>query len=413
MLVAQCVALVQLNALACKRTDPSGAEAASSIPRSAAPDATRVRVFLEDCEFAGWSMIKGGMFLHLRTPDAPRGDIDNPVVAVRVLGDGRIDFAASTPGARVYGEWPGAARLQTLTDASTGIYEFSRWSGSAWTKDPMITPSVMSLVAWHDGTMLRVERHSPHGTRLAVQNAKPGSAPLRTPPEIERLDAAAIVALPETGIVVMTGDVDGEGSYAIVAGTTTAALRNSVGSSEVAASSSCDRILLSQWVDARTGDPAPRARAVRIREGRIELGEDLPAEPAHFAIDRRCHEWLVSSQGALFERESPARGWQKIDVAPVGNEPRSTAIAALGDRVWVSMGPTLHVVHAGKSERVELPFSLGPNGAAFFLGADEHADRMWAAVIPTNEKRGTILTTGPAPQKMRCDDLAKRMRAGD
>jgi len=399
-----------LNALGCKRTEPSPTAApARSVSQAAAPDPRRPRVFLEDCEFAGWSMIQGGTFLHVAVPGAPPGNSGPPVLTVHVTRDGRVDLASSGHGVRVYGEWPASAWRQTSTDSATGTYAFDRWNGSAWSRDPAMAPSVLSLLPWSDSTILRVERRGLHGTRLSVQNGPRTSAPLRVPPEIDRFDAADVFTLPRAGIALMTGAVDEQTGYTIVAGTTTAVLRNRVGASTATASPSCARILFSQWVDGPAENPGPQVRAVRIREGRVEPGEELPAEPARFVIDRRCHEWLVSSDGVLFEQASPSAGWHKVPLGPEGNRPESTAIAALGDAVWVSTGKTLYVVQAGKGEKVDVPVSLEKNGASFFLAADEQSERLWAAVIPVNEKRGTILTTGPVPQKMRCDELARKI----
>jgi len=404
-LVSLWVVLAALNLSACKRAEPSAAATARGAADATRPGSSRVRVFLEDCEFAGWSMIAGGTFLHL----VARASNSNPrVLAVHVPSDGRIDFTTSGHGDRAYGEWPQSAWLQTLTDATTGTYEFARWDGTTWTRDPAMAPSVMGMLPWRNGTLLRVERHDPNGTRLSVQNDLRLSAELRVPTEMARFNASEMFTLSKSGIALMTGAVDEQAGYTILAGSIAAVLHNSVGSSTGTASSSCERIIFSQWTDATAENPAPRARAVRIREGRVEPGEDLPAEPAHFAIDRLCHEWLVSTDGALFEKASLSAGWQRVALGHEGKREESTALAALGDRVWVAIGATLYVVHAGKAEKVDVPLSAGQNGASFLLGSDEQADRLWLNVIPVNEKRGTMLTTGPVHQKMRCDELAER-----
>jgi hypothetical protein len=402
-----CGVLLSLHGPACKRNESSFTPAAGSAALNPLPESSRLRVFLTGCGFAGWSMIEGRTFLHLVASDALQENSNDRVLAVPVAPDGRIDLAASTLGARVYGEWPGSAWLQTSSNTGAATSKFSRWNGSAWVEDPQMSPSVTTLLPWRDKTMLRVERRVPHGTRLVVHASAQQTAKLRVPPELERFEPASVFGLPKAGIAVMTGAVDGQIGYTIVAGTTTAVLRNSVGTSVATASESCDRILLSQWVNT-ADNSEPRPRTVRIGAGGITTGEQLPAEPAHFAIDQNCHEWFISAEGALFEKQSTSTGWARRNAGRGETQPPST-IVAVGSRIWAAIGPTLDVLYDGQSERVDLPFSLGTQGAAMFLASDQQGDRLWAAVIPTNEKRGTILTTGPAPQKMRCDQLAEKI----
>jgi len=354
-------------------------------------------------------MIQDATFLHVAVPDAIPGTAGQSVFAVHVRGDGQVDLPSSRTGIRVYGEWPNEAWLRVLTDAGAGTTAFYRWSGGAWAFDPVIGPRVIGLLPWRDHSILHVEGNTPHGTRVLVQSGNGHAGQLRVPPELERFDAAEIYTLPGAGMVVMTGQLEEQGSAAIVTGTKTAVLRNSVGSSAVTVSLPCGRILMSQWISGAAPDAEPRVRAVRIHDGAVEPGEDLPAEPQQFAIDRRCHEWFVSADGGLFEQVGPSKGWQRIDLGATGGRPEPSAVATLGDRVWVSIGSSLYVVHAGKAEKVELPVSVGPRGVSFFLGADEQADRLWVAVIPVNEKSGTILTTGPVPHKMQCVDLTQKL----
>ncbi|HET7538347.1 MAG TPA: hypothetical protein VFK05_00700, partial [Polyangiaceae bacterium] len=105
----------------------------------------------------------------------------------------------------------------------------------------------------------------------------------------------------------------------------------------------------------------------------------------------------------------PSAAWQKIDLGATEGQPQPSSLATLGDRLWVSIGSTLYLVRAGKAEKVALPVAPSPQGVALFLGADEQAGRLWVAAIPVNEKRGTIVTTGPVPHKMRCEELSKRL----
>jgi hypothetical protein len=371
-------------------------------------DPSGLQVFLEDCSIAGWSMIQDATFVHFGVPGASQDNSGQQVLAVHVLSDGRIDLASSGHGTRVFGEWPRSAWLQTLKDR-TGTFEFSRWNGNAWILDPAVAPSVVGLFPWLNHGTLRLERSGSHGTRSSVHKDTGLSAQVRVPPEMGRFDVTEAWTLPDAGVAVLTGALDEQAGYTIVAGATASVLRNSVGRSEATASTRCGWILLSQWVDGTADTPEPRARAVRVREATVEPGEDLPAEPAHFAIDPRCHEWLVSSDGGLFEKASRSAAWQRIDLPVQAQQAESTAIAALGDRVWVSVGGTLYVVHAGKAEAAEVPASVGPR-RIFLLASDEQAGRLWAAAIPVNEKGGTILTTGPAPQRMRCEELARKVR---
>ncbi|HET7541365.1 MAG TPA: hypothetical protein VFK05_15920, partial [Polyangiaceae bacterium] len=162
---------------------------------------------------------------------------------------------------------------------------------------------MLGLLPWRDHSILRVERNGAHGTRVSVQGGNATVGPPSVPPELERFDAVeSTFTLPDAALAVMTGPLDDQGGAAIVAGTKTAVLQNRVGSSTGAVSLPCGRVLLSQWIDGTGPDQAPRVRAVRIREGAVEPGEELPAEPVQFAIDARCHDWFVSADGALFEK---------------------------------------------------------------------------------------------------------------
>jgi len=397
-LASMLTGLFVLGTPACRRAATSEAKVDLGTIRSHPLGSSELHVLLDGCAYGGMSIIHGATFVH-----AIKTDAVNPVpFALHVLASGEIDIKSSGFGDNVSGTFGLSAWLRSRRKADPPEFGFQRWSGSKWIEDPSIPSTVLGWMPWRDQALIRIERIEPHGTRVSTEAGDSIPPGFTAPPELAHIDIDGWASLPSAQTLVIKGALNGQAGYTLVAGATTGFFSNEVGGSEQAVSRSCKRILISQWIP-KPGLPA--VRAVRVLNGKISPGEELPEQPAHLAIDPRCHEWMVSPEGALYEHEALSAPWRRIALLGEQDAPPFPGLAVLGDDVWVSAGSSLYVVRLGAPRKVALPASLRPANYSYWLTPDEENDRLWVVAIPINENRATILTTGPVARSWHCEEL--------
>jgi hypothetical protein len=375
------------------------------------PAAPVLRPFLRGCLFAGASFVEGASFLHVaHLPPGPlRPDsFLQPTYAVRVSPDGGVDLAAKVRGNAVYGRFPGAAWLRADPMPETWV---GRWDGARWAPSEPPERARVSWVPWREGGVVRVEADPMGGVALRLEGTGGPPPGVEAPPELARLVVRRVASLPEQGVILFSGSMANRPSegHVVVAGPQRASFANAAGPADFALSPRADRVLVAHRV-AAAGGGGPNVRAVRVVGGRVGGGERLPAE-GRLAIDERGVEWLLALDGALFRHDPGSPRWDAVDEPEGVEAAQPSALQPFGDEVWFARGERLYRYANGAVAKVDLPAGLEPGPRAFSLHADREG-RLWVAAQPVGGFRSDLLTTGPAPRELRCDEVAPPATAG-
>lgn len=398
-------AVVALALAACGPSATVRSPSASAPVTRGAPRAATLQTFLRGCRVVGVSFVEGASFVHVArtagvpSPASARAELP-PTLTLRVLPDGRVDQAASAPGDAVYGSFPAAAWLRFDEGVQRRL---RRWEGSRWAEPGPPSSRTVLWVPWSGGRLLRVEPAAESGTALRLEGEEGLPPGFMTPPELARMTVTSATSLPSQGVVALAGSIGRQTGYVAIAGTTRLVFKNAIDASSFTLSPRADRLLIDHVV-ASPGEPAPYRRAVRAFDGRIVGGERLPAV-GHLAIDERGVEWLLSSEGLLFQHGPTDPTWQQMAELPADESIHAFfVVRPLGDTIWLGWGEGLYRYAGGALEKVALPPEIDASASVAALHTDREG-RLWVVVRRSDAPEAELITTGPVPKPLTCDEI--------
>ena len=377
-------------------------------PAEAPSDALLVpalRPFLRGCATPRFSFLEGATFVHVTRPT---GDPNALPWALRVLPNGEVSELASTRGSAAFGDategvWMSADFWKTAAGKNApprfDHAALSLWDGAKWARARTYSDARPFWAHWKSGAYLRVMSKKTHGTIAVLESTGATPSNFEAPAELSRFDVRGVTTLPETGIVLLNGSVDGKGSYSLIAGTAHGLLRNDTNTNYDVFAARENRLLVSQLVSNTA------ARAVRVSQGSVTPGELFPAVPAALAIDAHNLEWMVSFEGDMYRRTSLAAPWE---IAASFPDARATTtpirLRPIGGDVWVVAGGALYRTRGPLTLKVPLPADIGPEMLVSDIEAD-HEGRLWVVVVRPRDGQTTLLTSGAAPKTFACEEV--------
>jgi hypothetical protein len=399
-------AVIALALVACSPSAPARSPSASAPVSGGEPRAATLQTFLRGCRFVGVSFVEGASFVHVArkagvpSPASARAELP-PTVTLRVLPDGRVDQAASAPGDAVYGSFPAAAWLRFDEGAQRRL---RRWDGSRWAEPGPPSGRHVLWVPWSEGRLLRIEPAPEGGTTLRLEGEEGLPPGFMTPPELARMTVTSATSLPSQGIAAFAGSLGRQMGYVAVVGTTRLAFKNAIDASSFTLSPRADRLLIDHVV-VSPNEPSPYRRAVRAFDGRIVGGERLPAV-GHLAIDERGVEWLLSSEGLLFQHGPTDPMWRQMAELPADESIHAFfVVRPLGDTIWLGWGEGLYRYAGGALEKAALPPEIDASASVFALHTDREG-RLWVVVRRSGDSEADLITTGPVPKPLACDEIS-------